>query len=248
MKKFLSLINNSMEGNRSWRKDKLFTLKYILYFVFFFVSWMILVDTAVDEIPITEFLMYAFGIMTAVVGTVYCAKPSLLRLAPISYKKRVLYYYASIFIFSVIALAVIICCLAIIAASIIIGNYIDGDTDGIVEMFMFTTSLGVKEYLFSVFKALFTVSLVSIASRMEKKRDIIIAFVVLFVAHFGGTLLLNGLIATSGYGFVFSGNIYPNFEMLPDPTLAVILCGVFAAIAFACSVVFIVYKERPKRG
>jgi hypothetical protein len=161
-----------------------------------------------------------------------------------SYKKRVAYYYASIVIYSIIALAVVLACIMIIFVTIGLATYyIDGENfmqNEVNALFAY----GVNEYLFSVFKAIFTVSLISIASRLEKKREVIIAFVVLYVTHFVGAIVLANLVKANG-GFIV--NIYPYFNTLPNPVLAVILSAVFAVLAFALSFAFIVYKEKPQK-
>jgi vancomycin permeability regulator SanA len=95
---------------------------------------------------------------------------------------------------------------------------------------------------------IFTLSLVSIASRMETKRGIIISFVALYIIHFVGGIVLTNLITSDVQGVLISTqNIYPHFNTLPNPALAVVLCGVFALVAFALSFAVIVYKEKPKK-
>jgi hypothetical protein len=244
--RFLQLINYSLDSNKRWRSDKLFTLKYVLLLIFFFVSWLMLTN-GLDDLPFTEIFMYIVGIMTAVVGTIYCAKPSMLRLVPVSYKRKVFYYYASIAIYSLIATVVIFALLMLIALPIAIGNYCTDGSNFFAEEGAALFNFGAQEYLFSLFKMIFNLSLISIASRMEKKRGIIIAFVVLFVAHFGGIVVLSNLITTeAGRSFALTRNIYPYFSTLPNPTLAVILSAVFAVVAFALSFAFIVYKSHPR--
>jgi hypothetical protein len=210
------------------------------------MSWMIFISDSSGDLPFTEILMYAFVIMTAVVSVLYCVKPSMLHLVPISYKRRVFYYYASILIYTIIALAAIFIFLMIFMLPIgLVLYFIEGD-NFLFEMFNVSFPFGVKEYLFSAFKALFTLSLVSIVARMEQKRNFIISFAVLVVTHFVGSIVLGNLVTVENVnGFVWGGNIYPYFETLPNPVLAVILCAVFAVIAFISSFVFIVYKEKP---
>jgi hypothetical protein len=244
MKKFFSLINYNY-GDRRWRKDRLYALKYWLLLIFFFVSWMATTDT-IDKLPFTEFLMYVFGIMTAVVSVLYCTKPSTLYLVPISYKRRVLYYYVNILIYSLIALAVLCVCILLIAVPIGIATYyIDGE-NFFADMFEVTYSYGADVYLFSVFRALFTVSLVSIAAQMTKKRDIIISFAVLYVLHFVGSIILATLVQTKTYSINMSINIYPYFNTLPNPALAVILSIVLGLLAFLASFLFTLYTQKPK--
>jgi hypothetical protein len=184
--------------------------------------------------------------MTAVVSVLYGVKPSMLHLVPVSYKRRVLYYYASILIYTIIALATILIFSLIFIVPIgIIVYFTEGDTF-LLEIFDFSFPFGIEVYLFSIFKALFTLSLVSVVARMEKKKSFIISFAVLVVTHFAGAFVLSAL-AEKADGFVLSSNIYPYFNTLPNPVLAVILCGVLAVIAFICSFAFIVYKEKPRK-
>jgi hypothetical protein len=245
MKPFLSLINYSQDSKRRWNKDRLYALKYWLLFIFFFVAWMVTTDT-IDELPITEFLMYAFGLMTAIVSVLYCAKPSTLYLVPISYKKRVLYYYASILVYTIIAIVTVFVLLMLVVIPIQIANYIEDGSNFIAFIFEGTYKYGADVYLFSAFKALFTISLISIASQMTKKRDIIISFAVLYVLHFVGAIILATLVQTKTYSINMSINIYPYFNTLPNPALAVILCIVFGVLAFVCSFLLTVYNQKPK--
>jgi hypothetical protein len=245
MKKFLSLINFSIESNKRWNKDSLYTLKYWALFIFFFASWMVFVSDSSGDMPFTEIWMYAFIIMTAVVSVLYGVKPSMLHLVPISYKRRVIYYYVSILIYTVIVLATILFCSLIFIVPIgMIIYYTEGD-NFLLEIFDFSFPFGANVYLFSTFKALFTLSLVSVVARMERKKSFLISFAVLVVMHFAGAFVLSGLVDRAN-GFALSSNIYPYFDTLPSPTLAVILCAVLAVIAFIASVLFIVRQEKPK--
>jgi hypothetical protein len=245
MKKFLSLINFSIESNRRWNKDSLYTLKYWALFIFFFASWMVFVSNSTGEIPFTEILVYLFTIMTAVVSVLYGVKPSMLHLVPVSYKRRVIYYYASILIYSLVALATIFIFMMIFIVPIGIAVYFTEGDAFLLEVFDFSLPFGANVYLFSAFKALFTLSFLSVVARMERKKSFIISFAALVITHFAGAFVLSVLVDRAN-GFVLSSNIYPYFDTLPNPTLAVILCGVFAVVAFALSFIFIVRQEKPK--
>jgi hypothetical protein len=108
------------------------------------------------------------------------------------------------------------------------------------------TSLSAQAYLFAAFKMVFCFFAVAAILRFSKTRNYIIAAVCYLVVTICGDLLLVGL-ASGESELLVMGSLYENFSSLPNPTLAVVLCGVAAVLSAVGSVLFVLYKEKPKK-
>jgi hypothetical protein len=98
--------------------------------------------------------------------------------------------------------------------------------------------LSSQAYAYIAFKALFSVGAITAISRVERKRNYIICAIAYVLINIVGNSVLNALTG---------GNMYVNFNLLPNPTLAAVLCAIFAVAMCVASVAFVLSKEKPKK-
>lgn len=246
MKKMLSLMNAGNAGTGFWGsgKENIQWPKIVMYFAILFVPLLNIYGTA----PFTHSMYFIVGMASIIAGALYCVRNSIIRTVPISYKKRVLYYYLSTILWILIVMAVMFVIGLLIMCIIALCNwaangtniFIDTDEEDAVE-------LSVNAYLYSAFALLFFYGVLMGVSRIERTRNSVIAYLITILVLFGGNMLLANLVDDGTSRFVISAPIYEQFETLPVPWLAVLLCGLFAAAALIGSVIFLIYKEKPKK-
>lgn len=237
MKKFISLTNRSIMPN------SLGGAKLAAIFVLFTVTILLAKGTA----PIFEGLGLFLGIGSFAISSAFFGKTTLLRVVPISYKKRVVYYYLDIVIFTLIGL--IIFWLGFLVAMGVISLIIlatTGENIFILENTEALINLSANAYLFSFFKLVLMFAVLSAIARIEKTKNFIVAVASYIAVYLGGSILLSNLVQTGEEGIVFRSAYYELFETLPLPWLAVVLCAVIAVGAAVGSVLFVINKEKPK--
>lgn len=237
MKKFLSLTNKSiMPQSLGFAKSSAV-----------FILFLIMLTLTEGTVPIFEGLGLFLGICSFAISSAFCGKTTLLRIVPISYKKRVVYYYLDILIFTVIGS--IICCVTLLAVFGLFGAIAflaTGENIFVAESTQAIANLSVNAYLFSFFKSVLMFAVLSAIARLEKTKHFNIAIASFVAVYFGGSMLLANLVKTGASGVVIRAKIYELFETLPLPWLAVVLCAVLAVGAAVGSVAFVIYKEKPK--
>lgn len=237
MKKLFSLINRSILPN-SLSVPKLAAI---------FVLFLIMLTLTEGTVPIFEGLGLLFGIGSFAISSAFFGKTTLLRVVPISYKKRVLYYYLGIVIFSLIGLLIFwVGVLVIFGIFGGIAFLATGENIFVIENTEAIINLSANAYLFSFFKSVLMFAVLSAIARIEKTKHFIIVIVSLIVVYFSGSVLLANLVQTGASGVVLRAKIYELFETLPLPWLAVVLCAVLAVGAAVGSVLFVINKEKPK--
>lgn len=102
MKRFVSLINYSANPRLS-RSTSLYMLKSAVIMVLILIWFAVVKGVS----PIFEWLGLCLGLCSVSISSAFCVKPSLFTVAPISYKKRVLYYYLDILLFTLIGILII---------------------------------------------------------------------------------------------------------------------------------------------
>lgn len=237
MKKFFSLTNRSMLSN------SLGFAKSSVVFILF----LIMLTLTEGTVPIFEWLGLLFGIGSFAISSAFCSKTTLFRVVPISYKKRVIYYYLDIVIFSLIGLLIFLVGILIIFGIFgAIAFLATGENIFVIENTETLINLSANAYLFSFFKSVFMFAVLSAIVRLEKTKHFNIAIVSFEAVYFGGNVLLANLVQTGASGVVLRAKIYELFETLPLPWLAVVLCAVLAVGAAVGSVLFVISKEKPK--
>ncbi|MGN0824501.1 MAG: hypothetical protein ACI4MB_05475 [Candidatus Coproplasma sp.] len=237
MKKFISLTNRSIMPN------SLGISKLAAIFVLFFI----MLTFANGAQPIFEGLGLCFGIGAFAISSAFCGKTTLLRVVPISYKKRVLYYYLGIFILTLIGL--IFFWVGLLITFGILGGIAflaTGENIFVFESTKAIANLTANAYLFAFFKSVLVFSVLSAIARLEKTKHFIIAIVSFIAVYFGGSMLLANLVQTGVEGIVYNSKFYELFETLPLTWLAVVLCAILAVGAAIGSVLFVINKEKPK--
>lgn len=245
MKKILSFMSYFQGSNRLSDKDSLYTLKYFLV-IFFCSGASISLIVSLGLVPFTAFLGFVFLASTASIGITWGIKPSVLHLLPISYKRRILYYYASIALCSLFLLAVFFLLFMVTLFPIALLGLSEGD-DTLFWWFTIPFLFGGKSYLFCGFRELFNVSILSIVARMKRMKSVLISFAALVLTNFFGQVILESLIDVNTLGYAGMVNICLYLDELPDPTLAVILSVALGVMAFIASFLFVVYQEKTKK-
>ncbi|MGN0817614.1 MAG: hypothetical protein ACI4L9_01475 [Candidatus Coproplasma sp.] len=242
MKKFVSLINYSM--NPRSRSTSLYMLKTAVIMILIF-SWFAIFK---GFTPIFEWLGLCLGLCTVSISSAFCIKPSLCSIVPTSYKKRVLYYYLDIVIYTLIGLIIFLLIFLVIGGIAGLAVFLStGENIFVIEETETMINLSANAYLFSFFRCIFVFAVLSAISRIENVKRFLAAGAAFVAVYIGGNVLLSNLVITGdSSSVVFSAKVYELFETLPSPTLAVVLCAVIAVAAAVGSVAFIVYKEKPK--
>ncbi|MGN0813810.1 MAG: hypothetical protein ACI4MH_01085 [Candidatus Coproplasma sp.] len=242
MKKIVSLINYSV--NPKARSTSLYMLKtaVIMFLIF---CWFALVK---GFTPVFEWFGLCLGLCSVSISSAFCNKPSLFSIVPVSYKKRVLYYYLDIDIYSLIGIMIFLLVFLVIGGIAGLAVFLStGENIFVIEETETVINLSANAYLFSFFKSIFVFAVLSAISRIENVKCFLAAGAAFVAVYIGGNVLLSNLVITGDSSSVsFSAKIYELFETLPNPTLAVVLCAVIAVVAAVGSVAFIVYKEKPK--
>jgi hypothetical protein len=235
-----SIGNDTLAG-----KGRSYAVRYFLLIFFAscsFLSWLMSLGAA----PFPQFLGCCLLVGTTAVSVTYNTKPSLFRLLPISYKQRISYYYASIVCHAMMVWAGSFVVFMLTLFPLALWCFIDGD-DTLLVWFSIPYLFGGKVFLFCAFRELFAVSLLSIVARMKRLKSFLLSFALLIVVLFGGQIVLESLADVNIIGYVGRVNICLYLDTLPHPTIAVILCVVLGVVAFALSVLFTVYQEKPKK-
>ncbi|MGN0806634.1 MAG: hypothetical protein ACI4MC_06300 [Candidatus Coproplasma sp.] len=237
MKKFLSLTNKSILSNSlGFAKSSAV-----------FILLLIMLTLTEGTLPIFEGLGLLFGIGSIAISSAFCNKTTLFRVVPISYKKRVLYYYLDIVIFSLIGLLIFwVGILIIFGIFGAIAFLATGESIFVAEKTEAIANLTANAHLFSFFKSVLMFAVLSAIARLEKTKHFNIAIASFVAVYFGGSVLLANLVKTGASGVVLRAKFYELFETLPLPWLAVVLCAVLAVGAAIGSVAFVIYKEKPK--
>ncbi|MGN0813275.1 MAG: hypothetical protein ACI4MQ_07195 [Candidatus Coproplasma sp.] len=236
MKKFFSLTNSSMSNTLGFSK-----LSAV------FILFLIMLTLTEGTVPVFEGLGLVFGIGSFAISSAFCGKTTLLRIVPISYKKRVIYYYLDIVIFTLLGLIIFLVGILIIFGIFgAIAFLATGESIFVAEKTEAIANLSANAYLFSFFKSVLMFAVLSAIVRLEKTKHFLIAVASFIAVYIGGSVLLANLVQTGASGFVLRAKIYELFETLPLPWLAVVLCAVLAVGAAVGSVLFVISKEKPK--
>lgn len=184
---------------------------------------------------------------SAVAGMYYRIKPSVLTILPISYKRRAAYYYLNI-IMMVLLMLLIFLVFAIIGVILglileVTGVYVDTEPVEESAPFVFAAA----PFVYYIFDGIFHFGIFSAICRIEKKRYFYVAFALYIVVCLAGMIAMDSLMT---YPPVFeetaATRVYLYFGTLPNPWLAVALSAVCAAVAMACSFLFVLRREKPK--
>lgn len=187
-----------------------------------------------------------YGVCIAM-GTNRRKKPSLINIAPISYKKRVVYSFLSSLFTLIVSLLIIY---AIFGAAYLLTALIALAVTGewVIDfniMFESYAALGVQGSLFIVicFMLLYGAGML-ISYIKNREYRFVLSFAVPVAMLVFAFIIVN--VAAAGHGFVSSWNVILFFEKLPLSWLWLTVVGAVALGICAVSVIFAVKSERPK--
>lgn len=232
------------------KRDTSYTVEYLLsFFSFLVMFWIIsgfenLGNYDMYFSAMVGAYLYALWLM---VGMSRRAKPSPNTLAPIYWKKRVVYNYLSNLVFAIFALLILAAFALIIflfVSLIVFASmgewiFITEDTE------LVTVSVPVQGQLFVIFAGLLIYGAGGLISNIKNKKWRIGATISLPIAlELIGLLILN--CAHKG-GFILTGCIAAEFENLPVSWLWLTVTAVLAVGVTALSVLFAINFEKPSK-
>lgn len=233
------------------KRDTGYTVEYLVsIFSALTIFWIVsgfenLAGTQLYFTAVVGVFLYA---MWLVLGMFRRSKPSPLTLAPIGWKKRVVYSYLSNLVYSIIA-ALIIALFALIiflfVAFIVFissGESVFSIEDDVEPI---RYAVAAKGQLFTAFAGLLIYGMGALITHIDNKKwrlSLTVSFPV--ALELIGLLVLN--CAHSG-GFVLTGSIAAEFENLPVSWLWLTFTAIAAVAVTVLSVLFAINYERPSK-